>query len=369
MSGFLFNPAGAALRILLVEADAAVASDIQALLPGVSGLACEWARASGMEEAAAMLDVQPIDVVMLDLDMPGHSGIESLLSLRSMAPEMPVVVVTREDDEDLGVQSVRAGAQEYLVKGEMESRMVARIVRYAIERQQVESRLRASLQEKETLLREVHHRVKNNLQVILSLLRLGAEHLPEGEARRIFQDSHNRIRSMAMIHETLYQSQNISKVPFHDYVKELMRELFAAHNAWSREIEMDLQVSPVELGIDTAIPCGLILHELVTNSLEHAFPEGRGIGYVAGGAAPLDRKWVQVVFRRIEPERLHLQVSDNGIGLPPEGELRAKQSVGLKLVAALAGQLGGSIQTCCGPPAVYGIVFSEKRRGPKPKKA
>ncbi len=362
MGRAIFSPAGSVIRILLVETDAEDARAIQALLPGVSGLRCEWHHAGDLPAAGRILDFLSVDVVVLSLCLPGCSGVESLQRLQALAPDKPVVVVTAEEDEDLGVAAVQQGAQEYLVKGQMESRTVARIVRYAIERQRVEAQLRASLLEKETLLREVHHRVKNNLQVILSLLRLGSENLPEGEARRIFQDSHNRIRSMSMIHEALYQSRNISKVPFHDYVKELMRELFCAHNAWARGIEMDLQIAPVELGIDTAIPCGLILHELVTNSLEHAFPEAAGKGGAkAAGRLPEERKWVQVVFRRVDPDRLQLQVSDNGIGLPPEGELRKKKSVGLNLVVTLAGQLGGAVDCRTGPPSVYGIVFPEKR--------
>lgn len=362
MARSMFNASGSVIRILLVEAVEEDAASIQAVLPGSSGLKCEWFRAADMGAARAALAARPVDVVVLSLALPETSGLASLLEFQALAPGIPVVVVTDEDDEDLGVEAVHQGAQEYLVKGAMESKIVARIVRYAIERQRVEAELRASLLEKETLLREVHHRVKNNLQVILSLLRLGSEHLPEGEARRIFEDSHNRIRSMSMIHEALYQSRNIGKVPFHDYVKDLMRELFCAHNAWARGIEMDLQVTPVELGIDTAIPCGLILHELVTNCLEHAFPGPEGKGKGTGPApAAAGRKWVQVVFRREEQERLHLQVSDNGVGLPPEGEWRKKKTVGLSLVLTLAGQLGGSLEYRCGPPGSCGIVFPEKK--------
>ena len=348
----LFNTSGRAVRILLIEADKSASTALQRLLPGNSGLKCEWTWASTLDEARDLLAKRAPDVVLLSVAMPGSSGIELLSTLQSMAPDKPIVVVTTEDDEELGIKAVQQGAQEYLVKGEVESRMAARIVRYAIERQRVEVQLRASLLEKETLLREVNHRVKNNLQIILSLLRLGSEHVPEGEARRIFMDSHNRIRSMSMIHESLYQSKNVNKVPFHEYVKELMRELFSAHNAWARGIEMELQVAAIELGVDIAIPCGLILNELVTNALEHAFPE----------AAPaVGKRWVQVVFRRVEGEKLHLQVSDNGVGLPPKGELRNKKSIGLDLVATLAGQLGGALQCSCGSPTCYGIVFSEKR--------
>lgn len=357
----LFSAGGRAVRILLIETDRSDAAAIQALLPGNAGLKCDWLWASSMAEASELLSKRSVDAIMLDLAMPDTGGIQSLTALQAMAPDKPIVVVTAEDDEDLGVEAVQHGAQEYLVKGEMESRIVARIVRYAVERNRVEVQLRASLLEKETLLREVHHRVKNNLQLILSLLRVGEEHVPEGEARRVFQDSHNRIRSMSMIHENLYQSRDVGRVPFHDYVKELMRELFCAHNAWARGIEMDLQVEAIELGVDTAIPCGLILHELVTNALEHAFPDKRA----APASAP-ERRWIQVVFRRMEGETLHLQVSDNGVGMPAESEVRKKKSIGLELVTTLSGQLAGTLQCSCGSPTCYGIVFPEKRNRGSP---
>ncbi len=360
-----FSVAGQAVRILLIMADDGDAAVIQSLIPETAGLKCEWWRVSCLDEARELLGRQSLDVVMLDLAIPGKEGVQSLLVLQAMAPDKPVVVIAPRDDEGLGVEAVQQGAQEYLVKGEMDSRMVARIVRYAIERGQVEEQLRSSLAEKETLLREVHHRVKNNLQLILSLLRLGSEHVPEGEARRIFQDSHNRIRSMSMIHENLYRSRDVSKVPFHDYVHELMKELFSAHNAWARGIEMDLQVAAIELGIDMAIPCGLILHELVTNALEHAFPDG---GNVArhGGCVEVPSKGkrlIQVIFRRMEDGNLHLQVCDNGVGMPPKGVAREKKSIGLELVTTLAGQLGGVLQCHSGLTTCYGVVFPEKRIG------
>ena len=357
MRGDLFSAAGRCVKVLLIEANKGDAAAIQSLLPGKAGLKCEWSWASDMDKARELLARRPPDVILLDLAMPATAGIQSLTALQAMGADKPIVVVTAEDDEDLGVEAVQQGAQEYLVKNEMESRVVARIVRYAIERHRVEEQLRSSLREKETLLREVHHRVKNNLQLILSLLRMGAEQAPEGEARRIFQDSHNRIHSMSMIHENLYRTRDVSKVPFHDYAKELMRELFSAHNAWARGIEMDLQLAAVDLGIDTAIPCGLILHELVTNALEHAFPETGG---ERGGGT--GRRWVQVVFRRLEGGGLHLQVCDNGVGMPPEGERRDKKSIGLELVMTLARQLGGTLQCSCASPTCYGIVFDEKRR-------
>ncbi len=220
-------------------------------------------------------------------------------------------------------------------------------------RKRIEAHIKASLREKEVLLREIHHRVKNNLQVISSLLRLGEERLRDGKARRLFRDSRNRIRSMALIHERLYQSPDMSRIPFHDYVRSLIHELFSAHNALARRIELDLQMAEMDLTIETAIPCGLIINELVTNALEHAFPER---------VADTSPCWkIQLIFRRLDAGRLLLQVGDNGIGIPEDRHQARRKSLGLELVATLTEQLGGILEFTHGPGTCGTIVFPERR--------
>jgi two-component sensor histidine kinase/PAS domain-containing protein len=221
-------------------------------------------------------------------------------------------------------------------------------------RKRFEARIKASLREKEVLLREIHHRVKNNLQIISSLLRLGAEHIRDAKARSLFRDSHNRIRSMAMIHEKLYQSPDMSRIPFHDYVRSLTHELLSAHNALARRIEIELQVSEMEMTIETAIPCGLIVNELVTNALEHAFPEN-------SEASPAPVRRIQLIFRRLDADRLLLQVGDNGIGIPADLNQAKRKSLGLDLVATLTEQLGGLLEFTHAPGTCCTIVFPEKR--------
>jgi two-component sensor histidine kinase/CheY-like chemotaxis protein len=350
------------IKILLIEAEDCEVANIRGMFPERRGLKYELMSVASAADANSMLASQAFDVVLFDLGTPSPASIQSLIDLRALFPDKPVVVIVAPGNDDLGVEAVRKGAQDYLIKGEEDARTVARIVRYAIERCQAEAQLRISLQEKETLLREVHHRVKNNLQLILSLLRLGAENVPESEAKQIFEDSHNRIRAMSMIHENLYLSQDVSKIPFHDYARGLMKELFSAHNAWARGIEMDLQVASIELGVDTAIPCGLILHELVTNALEHAFPEGKELRRGdSEKACDSRKKVVQVVFCHMEGEMLRLQVCDSGIGVQAQSSLQSRKSIGLELVSTLAGQLGGTLQYCCGETTCYGVVFPERR--------
>ena len=216
------------------------------------------------------------------------------------------------------------------------------------ERKQAEEQLNASLKEKEALLSEIHHRVKNNLQVISSLLRLQERDIEDEKYSEMFQDSRNRIRSMALIHEKLYRSENFANIDFAEYIKSLTSDLFRAYKGTGRiAFKMDIE-EDVSLSIDTAIPCGLIINELVSNSLKHAFPEGR-------------EGEIGISIRSIEDE-LELVVSDNGVGMPQNLDIRKTESLGLHLVSILAeGQLHGEINLDRSEGTLFTIKFKETR--------
>lgn len=197
------------------------------------------------------------------------------------------------------------------------------------ERRKAEEQVRISLKEKEILLREVHHRVKNNLQVISSLLNLQSSYVKDNQYRELFKESQNRIKTMALIHEKLYQSENLANVHFNEYVRTLVHWLIRSYEI-NQEIALKLEVEDVSLGVDTAIPCGLIINELVSNSLKHAFPEKKGE--------------IKIGLRS-ENETIELIVSDNGVGIPDTVDFRNTETLGLRLVTILAeGQLGGKIR-------------------------
>ena len=346
------------LRILLVENREADATLIQGMLAKAPDVETEWIRARTLEEALRLVAECLPTVIILDLSLPDSEGIETIRTLYPVAGDAPILVLTGVADDETGAEAVKQGAQEYLVKGEVEPRGLLRAIRYAMERKRTEAQLRSALHEKEVLLREIHHRVKNNLQVIASLLRLGEQRLKDPKAREIFRDSHGRIRSMALIHERLYLAGDLARVPFREYLRSLTRELVSAHNALSRGIRLDLEVDDTTLTLDVAIPCGLIINELVNNALEHAFPGDENVAGESRGKA-IDRH-VDVVFRHLESGGYELRVADNGIGLPSLAELAKRKSLGLELVETLVRQVGGTLSRDRGPGCSVTIVFTER---------
>jgi len=206
------------------------------------------------------------------------------------------------------------------------------------DRKAVEDKLRRSLEEKEVLLREIHHRVKNNLQVISSLLHAQARDVDAGSVRARFEETRERIQSMAAIHEQLYQSDDLSRVAFHDYLEVLLNELFRSHRTASIDRTLDAEAQP--LPIDQAIPAGLIVNELVTNALEHAFPNGQG-------------GTISVTFRT-EAGEATLVVADDGCGAE---SLNQEDSLGIRLAQGLTRQLRGSFSATTDDGVTVTIIF------------
>ncbi len=193
-----------------------------------------------------------------------------------------------------------------------------------------EQTVRASLREKEVLLKEIHHRVKNNLQVISSLLNLQARYLPDPDARAIFSQSQHRVQSIALVHELLYESADLSHVNFAKYLMVLLDNVFYTHDATNRGISKMIDVGDSNLTVDVAIPCGLIVNELVTNSLKHAFPGG-----LPGT--------VRVSLSEGGDGMLELMVQDDGVGMPAGIDPLNTVSLGLDLVVTFAEQLNAEM--------------------------
>ena len=219
-------------------------------------------------------------------------------------------------------------------------------------RKQTEAALQNSVRDKVALLHEVHHRVKNNLQVITSMLRLEVARSEWQETRRVLADMQSRIRSMALLHETLYRSGTFASVDLASYLRQLSTQAFRAQDNSNQAVSLTFELQAVAVDLDLATPCGLLVNELLTNSLKHGFQAGHGgdirvsLRPDAEGLAPaaVGAPW-------------HLCVSDNGIGLPADFESRSGQSLGLQLVSDLVQQLHGRLLVGPGPGAVFSVYF------------
>ncbi len=204
------------------------------------------------------------------------------------------------------------------------------------ESKQAEARLATALAEKEALLRELYHRTKNNMQVIIALLGLQAAALGDPRLQAALQETQNRIHSMALVHQMLYQSQNLAHIDLSEYLRALTELLQTSYAVAPKRVALTLAVEKVEVAIDVAVPCGLILNELISNALKHAFPGDR-------------QGEIQVWLHRAPPGELVLGVADNGVGLPPGFEWEHSDSLGLRTVLTLVRQLNGQV-TFGGPP-------------------
>jgi PAS domain S-box-containing protein len=199
------------------------------------------------------------------------------------------------------------------------------------ERKHAEERLKESLKEKEILLREIHHRVKNNMQVISSLLMLQEELSEDEKVIEMLKDSQNRIISMALIHEKLYRSENLSKIDLKEYIDNLVSGLFQSYGISEDKVVLKINAENVLLGIDSAIPCGLIINELVSNSLKHAFPEDKS-------------GEINIFIHSTDEDMIELLIGDNGVGIPKDLDFRKTESLGLRIVNVLIeNQLHGEI--------------------------
>ena len=213
-------------------------------------------------------------------------------------------------------------------------------------RRRADEKITRTLQEKEVLLREVHHRVKNNLQVVCSMLRLQERNLHDDTLRQVLKECRERVVAMAMLHDQLHRAKDFSNINLGEYIRNLAASLFCSYGVNSADIGLRLDIEDVPVAVDTAIPCGLLVNELVSNSLRHAFPEGSK-GCVSLGLHALDGGWVE------------LTIADDGRGFPERTQESQTRSLGLWLVDLLADQIGAAVERSSSAGARYRLVFQE----------
>lgn len=333
------------------------------------------------EAALARIAVTDYDAIICDSKMPGMDGLALLAEIRAVRPNTPTLLITGHGEHDLAVQALRGGAYDFIQKPldrdyfvaslhrAIQMRQLSRQVeeqRLAWERhadeleQMVEARTRQlleanraaeeqiqrALNEKEILLKELHHRVKNNLQIICSLLYLQSIHTQDVQARELFAESQRRVRSMGLIHESLYRTGNPARIDVANYIHNLCTYLMHSYGVHTDRIRLDLRIDEDFLSLDVAIPCGLILNELVSNCLKHAFPAGQ-----AGE--------ISIEFRSDHHRHFVLIVGDNGVGLPEEVDIHHTDTLGLQLVSTLIHQLDGRIELDRHRGTTFTIAFGE----------
>ncbi len=310
--------------------------------------------ASTIAEGAKAMDSAPFDLVISDWRLPDGDAFDLLTEHR----RFPLLIMTSHGNEKVAVEAMRAGALDYVVKSESSLCDMPRLAEGAIRlwenvmaRLLAQGQLQRSLDEKTVLLKEVHHRVKNNLQVVCSLLSMQIDTMADGSvAMAPLKEAHSRVVAMSLVHEYIYRSDTLADLDFSAYVTGLSERLFDVYCIDPSRIGLALEVEAINLTITDAIPCGLILNELVSNALKYAFPGDRtGV--------------IRVSFARIGNEDVELTVADNGVGLPAGFSIEESPSLGLQVVRTLTRQLGAMLSVGSEPGATFRLRWKLPNMG------
>jgi two-component sensor histidine kinase/CheY-like chemotaxis protein len=312
------------------------------------------------KEFQSALDQGAADLVITDYQLRWSDGLKVLDTVKRRFPDCLVIMFTGTGTQEIAVEAMKHGLDDYLLKAPAHFVRLPAAVAAALERRseriakrQAEEDLRKALAEKELLLKEFYHRVKNNMQIISSLLDLQASAIRDPAVLETFRISQARIRAMALVHEKLYQANDLARISFSDYIEDLVAELFSSYGIAPDRIhlQLDVEINGDMIPVDAAMPCGMIVNELLSNSIKYAFPEGR----------PGE---VRIALYPLSGDQYRLIVADNGIGLPEGFKIAEAQTLGLRLVYSLCRQqLRGTVDTTSGAGgAEFRITFALRGR-------
>lgn len=294
-------------------------------------------------------DLDP-DIILADHSLPQFDGISALNIVLEKSPRTPFIFVSGKIGDEFAVDMLKKGATDYVFKNNL-SKLVPAIRRALTERNEldelIESRnqLQKALEEKEMLLKEIHHRVKNNLMIISNLLELQSYYIKDKAEIDVFVDSRTRADSMALIHERLYKSTDLKKIDIREYISDLVSDLFDIYAMGSDKVKINIDVDEIMLDINTAMPLGLIINELLNNSLKHAFPDN-----ISGT--------ITIIFNKSD-DQFKLIIKDDGIGFPQDLDYEKAESLGLELINSLTRQIDGKLELNSTNGTEFKISFKE----------
>ncbi len=368
---------------------------IQEMLKEVSNFIFEFKQAERLEEGLEYLKNDKFDILLLDLNLPDSTGFNTFIKARDSKSKVPIVILSGAADEETAIEAVHEGAQDYLMKGEVDGKLLARSIFYAIERKkaeeelikhrdhleelvekrtlglkeankqlrreinerkQAEEEIRASLEEKKILLDEIQERIQNSLQTIISII--DAEYFQNNHKKPndFNQEIENRAKAVELINEKLYQSEDFAMIDFACYIRDMTNYLFDYYAVDSNLISLEMDIEGIPLDIDVAIPCGLIINELVTNSLKHAFPWAINTANESDISKDAENGKIYVKFHP-DNGKMVLNVADNGIGLPDNIDFLNTETTGFRLVNKLVKQLNGEIEINRTEGTEFKIIF------------
>lgn len=358
------------ITILLFEDNPGDAYLIEEMLEEFADFPYELKKVETLNEGLSLLKERSFNVILTDLGLPDSDGIDTFLSINARNSRIPTIILTGLNNEKIGIDALKKGAQDYLVKGQVDGRLLKRSIQYSIERKKVEE----ILTDIEVVRKkEIHHRIKNNLQVISSLIDLQAEkfknkiYVKPSEVRSAFREIQDRVISMTLIHEELYKGEKLEELDFSPYLKKLTQNLFQTYKFGNNDIRLNMDLGKKLLfNIDIAIPLGMIVNELVSNSLKHAFI-GRNKGEIL---IKLRRdetgNSLNCIDSKIEGYKstnFTLTVSDDGIGISENLDVRELDSLGFQLVTSLVDQLDGELELKRDNGTEFIIRFTVKEKG------
>ncbi len=292
---------------------------------------------------------QDVDLVLLDVMMPMIDGFEIAHRMRNHPEfgDVPIIMVTILDSKQDRLRAVESGANDFISKPIDMLELQVRVASL-LKMKTAQDRIKSSLREKEILLREIHHRVKNNLAIVSSLLSLQSRYTTDEFHRKMFKDTQNRIKSMALAHEKLYQTENLAELKMNEYIDNLVDHLLVSFKTLGKPVRVVRNLEEVYLGLETVVPVGVILTELLSNCFKHAFPDD------CGGE-------ITITFQARPGNSFELIVTDSGIGMPKGVNISSPDSFGLNLVKTFAQQIAGKIEVTSNRGAKFCLEFENSK--------